>query len=97
VTRTEDPFRGGSPKAARLPSLRPLLAPPYARDALKVLFRKHRVVVHQERGPLKRRQAAICELGRAMLAAIEAHYDLNNKKGHAEVPDREKVEVDSEV
>jgi hypothetical protein len=28
-----------------------------------------------------------------MLAAVEAHYDLNNKKGQAEVPDQEKVEV----
>lgn len=51
---------------------------------------------------MKRRQAAICELGRAMLAAIEAHYDLHNNKGQAKVPkrekvDREKVEVDSRV
>lgn len=102
MTRTGDSFRDGSPKAARLPSLRPLLASPHARDALKVLFREHRVVVNQERGPLKRRQAAICELGRAMLAAIEAHYDLHNNKGQAKVPkrekvDREKVEVDSRV
>lgn len=82
-----------SPESPRLPGLRALAAVPDARDALKVVFREHRVVVDQQGGALELRQWRVRQALGSMLPPVEAEGHLQSDEDSS----REKISVSAMV